>query len=363
MSIKEEEKYFHAFNLIEKFGPISFKKILARFDSLKKAWLANAKELSQAGLESALINKINAKRPTIDPSREIEKVNQAQIEIITIKDVAYPRLLKEIYAPPALLYVRGSLKKEDSVAIAIVGTRKISSYGRQITPLLSAALSQSGLTIVSGLAKGIDTLAHQTALQNNGRTIAVLGSGIDQQSIYPPVNKELASSVAKQGALISEYPPATKPVAGNFPRRNRVIAGLSLGTVVIEAPNKSGALITARDALEQNREVFAVPGHILSPNTAGPHGLIKLGAKLVSQASDIIEELNLTSSFVRQALPRPDNEEEKIILKNLSYQPLHIDKIIKQTRLSTTIVNSTLALMEIKGKVKNIGAGQYILTN
>jgi len=288
-----QKKYYNAFNLIEGFGPVSFKKLLTYFNSFEIAWQSQINEFIQVGLSTSLIEHIKKQRPKINPDWEMERLAKEKIDLITIQDKNYPKLLKEIYSPPALLYVKGTLKLEDKFALGIVGTRKLSAYGRQITPLITADLAQSGLTIVSGLAKGIDTLAHQAALQAKGRTIAVLGSGINKANIYPFVNQQLAEEISQNGAVISEFSIDTEPLPQHFPQRNRIISGLSLGTLVIEAPEKSGALITAKDALEQNRSVFAIPGPIYSPNSLGPNNLIKMGAKLVSQANDILQELNL----------------------------------------------------------------------
>jgi DNA processing protein len=360
----KQGKYFNAFNLIDGIGPITFKKLLAYFNSLESAWSAQLSEFSQAGLDKSVIEQIKIHRPKIDPDWEMERLAQEGIGLITIQDKNYPKLLKEIYAPPALLYIRGNFKPEDELSLGIVGTRKLSVYGRQITPLITADLAQAGLTIVSGLAKGIDTLAHQAALKVSGRTIAVLGSGLDRKSIYPFSNRRLAEEISQNGAVVSEFPIGTRPLAQHFPQRNRIIAGLSLGVLVVEAPAKSGALITAKDALEQNRDVFAIPGPILSQNSLGPNNLIKMGAKLVSQANDIFQELNLTlltDSSQKEKKILPDNQEEALILKQLSNEPIHIDKIINQTKLSTAVVNSTLTLMEIKGKVKNLGGNNYVL--
>ncbi len=359
----QNAKYYNAFNLINGIGPIAFSQMRSYFPSLEYAWnTTNLNEFQQAGLRQSLIEQIKINRPKINPDWEMEKLNKAGIGLITIEDNNYPFLLKEIYRPPALLYIRGKFQKQDNTSIGIVGTRKCTFYGKQITPFITAELCSAKLTIVSGLAKGIDTLAHKTALENNKRTIAVLGSGIDQQSIYPRINQRLAEQITENGALISEFPPRTPPLSHHFPQRNRIISGLSLGIVVIEAPEKSGALITARDALEQNREVFAIPGHIYSSNSIGPNNLIKMGAKLVSQTKDILEELNLTPAQISsQKIIKPDNPEEKNILKQLSQEPLHIDKIIHQSKLSTAVVNSNLLLMEIKGKIKNIGGNNYIL--
>jgi DNA processing protein len=359
-----QAKYFNAFNLIDGLGPISFKKLLAYFKSLAEAWPAEINQFRQAGLDNSVIEQIKKQRPQINPDWQMERLTKEKIDLITILDKDYPKLLKEIYTPPALLYVRGKLEPSDEFSLGIVGTRKLSLYGQQITPLITADLAQAGLTIISGLAKGIDTLTHRASLEVNGRTIAVLGSGLDKQSIYPFSNQRLAEEISQSGAVISEFPLGTKPLAQHFPQRNRIISGLSLGILVIEAPEKSGALITARDALEQNRDVFAIPGSISAENSLGPNNLIKMGAKLVSQANDILQELNLTLLTESTQIDKkviPDNQEEALILKQLSNEPIHIDKIIGQTKLSTAIINSTLTLMEMKGKVKNLGGNNYVL--
>lgn len=361
----KETKYFHAFNLSGCLGPVGFKKLLAHFKSLAKAWSAPLSQFKQADLAENLVEKIKLTREKIDPDQAMEELVKENIEVVTILDKDYPDLLKEIYNPPALLYVKGQLSTTDKFSLGIVGTRKISAYGKQVTPLITADLARAGITIVSGLARGIDTLAHWTALEAGGRTIAVLGSGISEQAIYPPENKKLAQAIAKQGAVISEFPPQAPPLAQYFPQRNRIIAGLSLGTLVIEAPDRSGALITAKQALEQNREVFAVPGSLFSPNSFGTNNLIKMGAKLVNQATDILEELNL-NLIVENQTNKPiqaDNQEEALILAQLSYEPLHIDKIITRTKLPTTTINSTLSLMEVKGKIRNLGSHNYIKAN
>jgi len=361
---KGQAKYFNAFNLIDGMGPIAFKKLLAHFNSLEQAWSAEVNEFRQSSLDNYLIEQIKKQRPQINPDWQMELLAKENIDLITISDRNYPKLLKEIYAPPALLYIRGKFEPDDEFSLGIVGTRKLSLYGQQITPLITADLAQAGLTIISGLAKGIDTLAHQASLEVNGRTVAVLGSGLDKASIYPLANQWLAEEISQQGAVISEFPIGTKPLAQHFPQRNRIISGLSLGILVIEAAEKSGALITAKDALEQNRDVFAIPGSILAKNSLGPNNLIKMGAKLVSQANDILEELNLallTQPDKRNKKILPGNPAEALILKQLSDEPIHIDKIIMQTKLSTATINSTLTLMQMKGKVRNLGGNNYVL--
>jgi len=363
MATPNEKKFFNSFNLINGIGPIAFKKLLAYFGSLRNAWLAKAEDFIQAGLEPALIEQIKRKRNQINPDFEMEKLRKEKIGIITLADENYPELLKEIYSPPALIYFKGEIIPEDKQSIGIVGTRKLSVYGSQITPLITADLVEAGLTIVSGLAKGIDTLAHSAALKVGGRTIAVLGSGLDSRSVYPVENRNLAEEISQNGALISEFPFGAQPLAGHFPQRNRIISGLSLGVLVIEAPEKSGAIITANNALEQNREVFAIPGHIFSQNSLGTNNLIKMGAKLVTHTNDILQELNLPSLVnknKKNEKKNPADENESMIINFLSQEPVHIDKIINQTKLSPSTINSCLALMEIKGMVRNLGGNNYV---
>jgi len=360
----EQAKYFIAFNQFhEKIGPQRIKRLLNYFGGLEDAWRASEYDLVKAGLEENIVNELCSQRITIDPDKELEKLEAHGIGVMTILDENYPKLLKEIYDPPAIIYVRGQIIPEDEKALAIVGTRIPSPYGQQVASHLAGQIAQAGLTIVSGLARGIDTLAHLAALQNNKRTIAVVGSGIDEPSIYPPSNRKLAQQISENGAVISEYPLGSPALKHHFHARNRIISGLSLGALVIEAKEKSGALITAKHSLEQNREVFAVPGSIYSLYSAGPNNLIKMGAKLVCDTNDILEELNL-KNLAEQIQAReiiPDNEEEAKILEILGDEPAHIDKIVEQTKMDTASVNATIVLMEMKGKIKNLGGMNYVL--
>jgi len=282
---------------------------------------------------------------------------------ILITDKEYPSHLKEIHNPPKQLYIKGEIKNQDKVAIAIVGTRKYSAYGKQVALDLSSKLAKLGITIVSGLARGIDTFAHKAAIEAGGRTIAVLGSGMDQKSFSPSQNYPLGEEIAKNGAVVTEYSEGTIGAIYTFPERNRIVSGLSLGVIVIEAPEQSGALITANLALEQNKEVFAVPGNIYDENSQGTHKLIKQGAKLVTCVEDVLEELNLSHllSDAPKIKAKPDNKDEEIILSVLCLQPMHIDEIIKLSKLPTSIVNSTLTILEIKGTIRNLGKNNYIL--
>ncbi|MEK7167153.1 MAG: DNA-processing protein DprA [Patescibacteria group bacterium] len=357
-------KYWIAFSYLPEIGSARFRKLLNYFKNLELAWQANANELEKAGLEKNIVEKIISKRKTINPDEKLEILNKENIKTIAFNDPEYPKLLKEIDSPPALLFYKGNFQKQDEFSLAIVGTRKISIYGKQIILKIVKDLVQNNLVIVSGLAKGVDSLAHQITLESNGRTIAVLGSGLNKKNIYPAENQILAQKIVEQnGLLISEYPPETLPQRYFFPYRNRIISGLTLGTLIIEAPEKSGALITARYALEQGREIFAIPGNIHNVNSVGCNNLIKMGGKLVDNANDILDALN----FVRTVKPivkkiiKPSNKEEAELLKYLSEEPIHIDKLIELSKLSSTIINSVLTMMEINGKIKHLGGMYYIL--
>lgn len=283
------------------------------------------------------------------------------IKKISLEDDNYPKILKEIHDPPKALYVKGGFSSKDEIAIGIVGTRNYTSYGKQVTENIAGDLAKTGITIVSGLAKGIDTWAHKAALERNGRTIAVLGSAVDSKSVYPSCNRKLADKITENGAVISEYPQEVKSERWFFAQRNRIISGLSLGILVVEAPEKSGALITAACALEQNREVFAIPGSIYSKNSIGTNKLIQMGAKLVTKANDILEELNLPLIEEEKKSFKPKTKQEEILLNILTKEPIHIDEITKKSKLDTRLVSSTLIMLELKGIVKNTGGGHYIL--
>jgi DNA processing protein len=285
------------------------------------------------------------------------------VEMITFSDERYPQILKESPNPPYIIYIKGRLDLNSMPMIAIVGSRKFTSYGAQIARSFAKELASSGITVVSGMALGIDTFAHRGALDAQGKTIAVLGNSLDDLSIYPRDNFNLSREICNSGLLLCEYPLETKAGPMTFPARNRIVAGLTLGTLVVEAGEKSGALITAQMALDANRQVFSVPGSIFSSASSGTNSLIKAGAKTVTSVRDILEELNLSDSSARttQTPKIPENKEEEIILKVLSADPLHIDNISKLTKLQTATLSGTLAIMEIKGWVKNIGGQNYII--
>jgi len=289
--------------------------------------------------------------------------NTYPIKTTSIKEASYPPFLKELPDPPKILYTRGDLTIKNESCFAIVGTRKCSSYGKQIASEIARDLAEAGLTVVSGLAPGIDTFTHQAIVQARKRTIAVLGTGLDWKSIYPQSNLWLAKEILETGGcLVSEYPPETHGSKFTFPKRNRIIAALSLGVLVIEAPFKSGSLITANWAFLLKKKVFAVPASIYSQNSKGCHFLIKKGARLVECANDILKELNLSKKIKKNSVKEAKNKEEKIIL-NILKQPMHIDKVAEKTGFPISLINKTLAILEIQGKVKNLGGNNYAVSN
>jgi len=361
-------KFWVALNNFSKFGPRRFKKIYDYFyaedKELKNAFEAPIKELARAGIEENIAEEFTVARREINPDSLMSKVEKEGLKILTFTDEAYPRLLREIYSAPWLLYYKGDFDLKNDFSLAVVGSRKHTGYGQQIVEEIVRDLVKSNLTIISGLALGIDSLAHNACLEAGGKTIAVLGSGLDKQSLYPVQNRYLAEKIAVNGgAVISEYPLGTPPLKQNFPQRNRIISGLALGTLVVEAREKSGALITASFALEQNREVFAVPGSIYSPSSQGQNKLIKDGATVVTSSQDIIEALNLTqaTAYINNKKTLPTCPEEEKIISQLSHEPVHIDELVRLTGLDTSTTNSTLVIMEIKGMIKNLGGMNYVL--
>lgn len=358
----DNKKIFNAFNVIGNFGFVRLQKLLNYFPNLETAWDAPEEELRRSGLEDSVVKILVERRKKINVEEEIEKIAKEGIEIITIDDAEYPENLKQIYNPPFVIYIRGKINKE-GIRIAIVGSRKVTQYGKQAAQILAKDLASRGITIVSGLAAGIDTIAHTETLRAGQQTIAVLGSGIDGPSIYPPMNRDLAEKIANQGAVISELPIGAPPLKHHFPLRNRIISGLSLGTIIIEATETSGALITAKCALEQNREVFAVPGSIFSESSKGTNNLIKSGARLITSAQEVLDELNLASAsnFIKNREILPESQEEKIILENLSHEAIHIDKISETTKLDIATLTAILTMMEMKGKVRNMGGMMYVI--
>ncbi len=354
-------KYWVGFSLIPGIGRVKLTQLENYCSSLETAWQAAPADLKQSGLDTSSIHAITSWRPKISLEAEMEKLDRYGVKVLTYHDSDYPSRLREIYDYPPLLYVRGSLLPEDEWCLAVVGTRRATVYGRQVTEEIVADLARSKITIVSGLARGIDSVAHHSALDSGGRSLAVFACGLD--TVYPSENANLARSIIQQGALISEYPLGTRPRAENFPRRNRIMSGLSLGVLIIEAGETSGAMITAHLALEQNREVFAIPGSILSPASRGTNHLIQEGAKLVRDYTDILEELNLMTVArqieMKEVLPSSDTE--SLLLKQLCAEPTHIDEVCRSSGLPVSTVSSTLAMIELKGLVKQVGTMNYVL--
>lgn len=354
-------KYWIAFNRIRGIGRVRFKLLESSFDSIQSAWSANESELRAAGLDARTIRAIVNGRQSVDPDAELEALERSGVRALTWHDADYPPRLKQIYDLPPLLYVKGELLPDDERSIAVVGTRKPSPYGVQVAEKMVRDIADAGVAVVSGLARGVDGIAHNAALNAGARTIAVLGSGVDV--IYPREHQRLAARIAENGALVSEHPLGTRPDARNFPRRNRIMSGMTLGTLVIEAPKDSGALITAQQALDESREVFAVPGNIFSPNSAGVNSLIrKSEAKLVTNCEEILIELNLTavSRQIQMAAIFPEDETEAELLRYITYDPVHIDDVCRSSGKETAHVSSTLAMMELKGLVKQVGGMNYI---
>lgn len=363
----QEYRYWLALKQVPGVGNLLFKRLVQAHTSPEAVFDASETQLTKIeGLSLNLAKAIHAFGDFDTVDRELEALEKAGVALLSFNDPAYPARLLDIYDPPPVLYFKGIWSKQkespedDTPAIAVVGTRKTTAYGRRVTERLCHALSERGVTIVSGFARGIDAIAHRAALGAGGMTIAVLGCGVD--CIYPPEHKKLYHDLVENGVILSEFPLGTPPVAHNFPKRNRVISGLTLGCLVVEAGLKSGSLITARLAMEQGREVFAVPGAIDSEMSAGPHQLIALGAKLVQNVDDILMEIlpqYTARQCVAQALPSPELAVAEVpVYESLSLEPKHIDVLIQESRESASSVSGVLLTLELKGLARQM-AGQY----
>lgn len=354
-------KYWIAFNIVQGIGPTRVRRLLNHFGDLEQAWRAAPLDLAAAGLDRRSIENVIAARTKLDPDAELAKTEQRGVRVLTWDDEAYPKLLRPIPGAPPVIYVLGALDATDEWAVAVVGTRHATTYGREAAAELAGSLARNRITVVSGLARGIDGIAHRAALDAGGRTIAVLGCGVDV--IYPPEHAHLAADIAKHGALVSDYPLGTQPEARNFPARNRIISGLSLGVLVVEGAEDSGSMITADYALEQGRDVFAVPGSIFATRSHGTNKLIQQGAKMVTSAQDILEELSLTQASqqieVRSFIP--DNPTEAAILEQITAEARHMDEIVRAVNLPTAEVSAALAMMELKGMVRQVGSMTYVV--
>jgi DNA processing protein len=360
-------KYWVALHRVPLLGTVRFSKLESHFGDLANAWTANLGELKAAGLEGRAASEIVAARSRFSPEEEVEKLQRAGVKAINWHDPEYPPRLKEIGDPPPVIYYKGELLPTDERSVAVVGTRSPTTYGREAAAQITADLARDNITIVSGLALGIDAIAHRSALDNGGRTIAVVANGLD--IVYPKEHAVLFQRIQEQGAVLSESPLGTRPDARGFPRRNRLISGLSLGTLVVEAGEASGARWTVYHALEQNREVFCIPGSILSPASQLTNRLIKEGAKQVCNHNDVLEELNLSVvahqiqmrlSEIPTPTLEPVDDKESVLLGHLNHEPVHIDDIRRRANLPITEVSSLLTMLELKGRVKQVGCMHYV---
>lgn len=364
----EKQKYCIALNMVCGLGLVLTKRLLEYFKSAKGIFEASAESLLDVpGVNSRIAADIKRTLFSDAFDQELKDIRNEGVQILCLEDEGYPKLLKQIYDPPIVLYLKGDISLLDKIPIAVVGCRKASFNGLGLSARIAEALSLRDICVVSGLARGIDTAAHKGALRGSGATIAVLGSGL--KCVYPKENKYLFNEISRHGIVMSEFPLTTAPHKGNFPRRNRIISGLSLGVVVVEAAQRSGSLITANMALSQNREVFAMPGAANSVNAKGTNKLIKEGAKLVENVEDIIEELNI-QTYIKEQVFTTQQElsmqcadlkaEAKALLQLLSDEPMHIDSLIKTSSLSASCVYKNLLDLQLNGRVKEIEGKRFI---
>lgn len=358
----EDNRHLLALNAHPRIGSQTLKKALAPFsNNVRKLWNSSEKIILQR-LPEKVATLILEAREKYDPEEEEGKLSKLDMGYTTVFDKEYPPLLSEVFDSPVILYMKGEPALLKKTCLAVVGSRKFSRYGSICAYNLSKSCAKAGLVICSGLALGIDAVAHKGALDANGLTIAVLGCGLEK--VYPVSNFSLSKEILSKGGLvISEFPPGTPPMKQNFPARNRIIAGLSTGTLVVEAALESGALITAYQALEYNREVFAVPGNIDSETSMGTNLLIQKGAKLVSSEADIFEELNIESKIQEEKARDllPETEEEQAIVDFLKREEATIDEMVSELKLNVVAVNSTLSILEMKGAIENMGGARYKL--
>jgi DNA processing protein len=361
-----------ALSFVTGVGSRTAKRLLERFGDPAEVFSAPRSELQAFGLDDNLIDRVHSPEPRQLAEEELKKIESLGAEALTLADPRYPRLLKEIYDPPMVLYTAGNLDETLSLpCVALVGARRASTYGMNVTVQLARDLATRGLTIVSGFARGIDSAAHRGALEAKGKTLAVLGAGLDVN--YPKEHKKLAEEIRESGAIITEFSTGTQPLPQNFPFRNRVISGVSLGVMVVEAAQNSGSLITARLALEHNRELFAVPGNITSANSYGPNYLIKSGAKLVQYWRDVVEELPYDVSkrilsqeaqaqpSAAEQLALPLNENEVKVLKLLSFDSsLHVDELLIQSGLTSPELMQVLLELEVKDKIRQLPGKNFV---
>lgn len=356
----DKKAYWVGFNLVKGVGSVRLRAILDQFGDLQTAWNAPIGSYACLNLPTKVMENLRRVRNDVNLEITWNRIRALGIEVKTWEDEDYPRKLLEVDNAPPVLYLRGTVNLQDEWSIAVVGTRRISSYGRQVTEELATCLAQNGVTVVSGLARGVDAAAHHAAIKAGGRTLAVLGSGVDL--VYPPENRRLAEEIVQHGALISDYPPGTAPESANFPPRNRIISGLSVAVVIVEAGETSGALITASFAADQGRDVFAVPGSIYALQSKGTNRLIQQGARPLLRMEEVLEVLNIqqVQEYKAARLAFPEDATEGALLKILGDEPLYIDEIQATSGLSIDKVSATLAMLELKGLVRQVGGMNYV---
>jgi len=359
--MEDKRNFFLALNMVKGIGAVRFKTLLDHFGDAEKAWKADEIQLRAAGLGPKVVESFLQTRESMDFKRVAEELAKQNVKAVTWEDAGYPRKLKEIEQSPPLIYMKGEVLPEDDWAIAVVGTRTVSPYGQQVAAELGAFLAHQGITVVSGLARGVDSIAQQAALKAGGRTISVLAHGLDR--VYPPENRALAEDIVSNGALISDYALGVPPESSNFPPRNRIISGLSTAVVVVEAGKRSGALITAEFAANQGREVFAVPGNIYAPQSKGTNRIISEGAHPLLNFEHLIEALDLELMTMHKTARRilPEDATEAKVYKLLSSEPMHVDDIGAQVEMPIDQLSSTLALLELKGLVRQVGGMNFIV--
>lgn len=355
-----EIEYLTAISVFTYFGPARIRLLISYFKKAKNVWMASNKELIEIGLSVNKVNEFDNFRKNFEIEKYFQSLEKEKINVVTYLDTNFPKALNELNDCPAVLYYKGTLDCLDKPTVAIVGSRKMTSYGKEVAEKFAGELGSFGITIVSGLAHGIDTVAHKSCVSVGGTTAAVLGCGLDQ--IYPSENKNLSDEIInKKGILISEYPLGYPALPVNFAIRNRIVSGLSSCVVVIEGEEKSGTLLTATHAANQGKTVFAVPGNIMSPLSKAPLFLLKNGARIATEPKDILDELNIETKIDRVKMRKisPDNKEEEKILEFLNTEPLLLDELVRISKCKTSEISARLTIMEMKGLVKNLGGGKY----
>ncbi len=352
----DESLYWVALSLVSKLGARRIRRLVDFFGSARAAFNAPPEELYAAGIHAQAVAALVEERTSIDPASAFESLRKSGFGVLTLYAEGYPPLLKAIYDPPAVLYYRGHAEVLCAPCVAVVGSRRATAYGRAAAFRLGESLGRAGVTVVSGMARGIDTSAHQGVLHGEGTTAAVLGCGLD--ICYPPENRRLRERIVEKGVVLSEFPPGVPPKPAHFPLRNRIISGLSLATVVVEAGERSGALITADCALEQGRDVFAVPGSVTSPYSRGTHRLLKDGAGLAESAADILSALGMAAPEPPPAVPVTALQEQ--ILSAMEFETMHFDELVSRTGLAAAAVFAALSGLELASLVRKLPGNYYL---